>query len=277
MQTFGSTTDAIRVRRIEEPDAGLADGIARVIAAAYDAGDLVPGLPVADGARETPGAVVASVAGGRLLWVAEVAGQVAGSVRAQVLPGGDWEVQRLAVDPGVRRGGIGRALLLALVTAAGDAGADRVVLDAVVERGNPSFYARVGFRTVRHFPAGDKLLSEVHMERDPRQPESAVADPDPGDVPPAGAVVQWWDADGGTCCRVTATLDTPDSLLGVDVLPGGDPEALYKVLAADADDDTDGLLRFDRPAGRVTAFAQPRLLDPALLAWWRSAKARSLR
>lgn len=268
------------MRPVEEPSAALAARIAEVIARAYDAGDLVPGLPVADGARETPEHVLASVAAGRRLWVAELAGRLTGSVRAEVRGDGAWEVQRLAVDPGVRRSGAGRALLAALVDAARAAGAPSVVLDAVVERGNPAFYARVGFRTVRHFPAADKLLSEVHMARAPGAPERAVPDPDPGDVPPAGAVVSWWDEGGRTRCRVAAVpaaSPAGGSLLGLDVLPGGDPAVVRKLLAAGADEDTGGVLAFDRPAGRVAAFAQPRQQDPALLAWWRSAAARGLR
>ncbi|MFI5496370.1 GNAT family N-acetyltransferase [Actinoplanes sp. NPDC051859] len=269
------TQSVVRVHRDDAPSPAACDRLSDVVSAAYRAGDLVPGLPVADGVGETGAHVRAAVSTGRLLWVAEADGEIAGGVRAQLLPDGSWEVQRLAVDPATRHGGIGRALLDQLCADAAAAGAALVVLDAVVERGNPAFYARVGFRTVRHFPAADKPLSEVQMTRDPRLPGSPLPYPAPDDEPPRGATVSWWADDDQTWCRIgDSAAEVPGEPLGLDCLPGGDPDALRTVLAAGADAATGPDLRFDRPAGRVPAFVQPRHLDPALLAWWRSPTAR---
>ncbi|MET9349456.1 GNAT family N-acetyltransferase [Streptomyces termitum] len=258
---------------------GLCEEVAAVTADAYAAGDLVPGLPVADGARERAADVRADLAAGRGLWVASLDGETAGAVRAVVRPDGDWEVRRLAVSPRVRHAGLGRLLLRRLETAAAAAGARRVVLDAVVERGNPAFYARVGFRTVRHFGAADKPLSEVHMVRDPSAP------PEPGrPCAPVGdgRAVSWWAAPDGTLCRTGAPLPEgpQEGLLGIDVLPGTAaarwPEA-EAALAARADRRTGDGLFFAGPAARTAAFAQPRLVHPGLLAWWRSPAARAPR
>lgn len=279
MLGVGSTTDGVPVSPVTEASPEVAAQVARVTAAAYEVGDLVPGLPVADGATETASSVLDGVAAGRRLWVAWEGDAVAGSVRASPRPDGTWEVQRLAVGPRVRRGGVGRALLDRMAADAAAEGVPRLVLDAVVERGNPAFYARVGFRTVRHFPASDKLLSEVHMTREVGRPAVAVPFPEPGDEPPSGAVVHWWAHEGGTRCRVgaAAAIPLPPGLFGVDCLPGGDPAAVLALLAAEADEADGDRLSFARPAGRVAAFAQPRRVRPDLLAWWRSPAARTAR
>lgn len=251
-------------------------------AAAYEKGDLVPGLPVADGARETAREVLEDAASGRPLFVATLDGRRAGSVRAVIRPDGDWEVRRLAVAPWVRRGGVGRSLLRRLEEAAVTAGAGRVVLDAVVERGNPAFYARAGFRTVRHFGADDKPLSEVHMERDPRR--AARPQPYPGDETTGSApTVSWWAVAGATVARLDS--DAPPASdaqwLGADCwtgAPGDMDGAVHDPLAGAADRiAADGTLVFARPAGQISAFVMPRTVHSSLLAWWRSPAARSQR
>ncbi|WP_222723586.1 GNAT family N-acetyltransferase [Streptomyces sp. MS191] len=284
MFTTETAAEAVEIRYVESLSGPLAEQVAAVTSAAYEVGDLVPGLPVADGARETARDVRDDLAAGRPLWVATVDGDVAGSVRATIRADGDWEVRRLAVAPWVRHGGLGRRLLARLEDAAVTAGAARVVLDAVVERGNPAFYARVGFRTVRHFGAPDKPLSEVHMVRDPREPveRRSGADAFAGayDRDVTGWVATWWSVPGGTR-RVTGTgmpEAGADGLLGVDCLPAAtEPErALLEresVRAADRVDD-DGSQFFGRPAALVPAFVQPRLVHGGLLAWWRGPAAR---
>ncbi|MFF4104174.1 GNAT family N-acetyltransferase [Streptomyces sp. NPDC001903] len=257
----------------------LCERVAEVTAAAYAAGDLVPGLPVADGARERAGDVREDLAAGRGLWVASLDGETAGSVRAVVRPDGDWEVRRLAVSPRVRHAGLGRLLLGRLEAAAAAAGARQVVLDAVVERGNPAFYARVGFRTVRHFGAADKPLSEVHMVRDPRAPQEPGAPYAPGGE---GWAVSWWAGPCGTRCRTGEPLPAApeEALLGVDFLPGATAsqrDSVEGALASAADRRTGDGLFFARPAAQIAAFAQPRLIHTSLLAWWRSPAARAVR
>ncbi|WP_395571192.1 GNAT family N-acetyltransferase [Streptomyces sp. BK79] len=248
--------------------------------AAYRAGDLVPGLPAADGSRAGPGELLDDVAAGQLLWVAEEEGRVVGTVRAVRPAPRVWEVRRLAVDPACRRSGAARALLRRLEAEARARGVRRVVLDAVVERGNPPFYARVGYRAVRHFPAGDKPLSEVHMERDPRE----AAAPVPHAAAPAGPglLVEWRAARGGTVCRPrlltgAASVRTLGGALGADHWPAAGAAELALVretLLKEGRAAGDGEVFFDRPASRVDAFRVPREAHPGLLAWWRGPAVR---
>ncbi len=51
---------------------------------------------------------------GRVVWVAEAEGEVAGFAVWQELPGGEAELLNLAVAPGARRRGAGRALVEAM-------------------------------------------------------------------------------------------------------------------------------------------------------------------
>ncbi|MDA3650043.1 GNAT family N-acetyltransferase [Saccharopolyspora indica] len=264
MTSLEEKTSQFEITAVESLSDELAETISRITSAAYAAGDLVPGLPTADGASSTPEQVRADLAAGLRLWVATADGEVAGAVRAAV--GETWEVRRLAVAPWVRRAGTGRALLRSLEGAARAEAARGVVLDAVVERGNPAFYARVGYRTVRHFPAGDKPLSEVHMVRDLADP---LPYPEAGDVA-EGVAVTWWDTGSGTAASVTEGVPSHrEHLLGADLWPGAGPEELAAVretLAAQAGSPD---LRFDRPAREIPAFAMPRTAHPELLAWWR--------
>lgn len=255
----------------------LAESVSRVIRDAYSAGDLVSGLPTADGARADTGELLDDVAAGQLLWVAAHAGRVAGTVRAVRRSAHVWEVRRLAVAPSCRRTGAARELLRHLEAEALARGVSRVALDAVVERGNPAFYARVGFRTVRHFPAGDKPLSEVRMERDPQETPTPVA----YDTAPAGPglLLEWRAAPGGTVCRPrllsggeTAASGTPGSL-GADFWPSaGAPQLslVHGTLLREGKSAGHDEVFFDRPASRIAAFRTPRQAHPELLAWWRS-------
>ena len=76
--------------------------------------------------------------------------------RRAPMPGtcADW---RSLPGPAVR---VVRGACYGLEADAAPRGWDRVVLDAVVERGNPPFYARLGYRTARYLPDPDKPLSE---------------------------------------------------------------------------------------------------------------------
>ncbi|CAL9628182.1 hypothetical protein SUDANB15_05990 [Streptomyces sp. enrichment culture] len=269
----------MHVNLISSVPENLADAVSRLVRAAYRAGDLVPGLPAADGSRAGPGELLDDVAAGQLLWVAEAGGRVVGTVRAVRPAPRVWEVRRLAVDPACRRSGTARALLRRLEAEARARGVRRVVLDAVVERGNPPFYARVGYRAVRHFPAGDKPLSEVHMERDPRE--------EPVLVPPAapagpGLLVEWRAAPGGTVCRPrllsgAAPVRTSGGALGADHWPAAGAAELDLVrgtLLKEGRAAGDGEVFFGRPASRIDAFRLPREAHPELLAWWRGPAVR---
>lgn len=255
-----STTDTLVVAQAVVPADRLAEDVAAVTRAAYRAGDPVPGLPVADGAEETADDVRADLAAGYHLWTATAAGRIVGAVRAHSR---DWSVRRLAVSPEIRRLGVGKLLLRALEAGARAAGAPRVVLDAVVERGNPAFYARAGYRTVYHFPADDKPLSEVHMELLLGEPARARDYPEPDHTP--GTVRSWWSADGGTVC---VTSPAPDGISAevhrnrhLGVLRGVDWAPLSEAARVRRS--------WPLPAAAIRSFAQPRLDEPEFLAWWR--------
>ncbi|MEV4603161.1 GNAT family N-acetyltransferase [Amycolatopsis sp. NPDC049253] len=265
------------------PLSGISPAFAEEIAAttrvAYAAGDAVPGLPVADGARETGAAVLADLAAGTRLWVATVDGRCAGSVRAATAPD-VWEVRRLAVAPWTRGTGLARALVAALESGAARAGA-AVELNAVVERGTPAFYGKTGYRTLYHFGAADKPLSEVRMRRDPALAPRPWTDPLAGDASEvtAGVVVTWWSFGGTTTCRVShgtvagAAAHSPAAgarFLGADHWPGATAEDLEAVR------ETHGgaIAGHDRPAALVPAYALPRSVHKGLLAWWRAPAVR---
>jgi GNAT superfamily N-acetyltransferase len=289
-----STIDSVVAARVHSVDVGavetispdFAGHIASVTRSAYHGGDAVAGLPVADGARETAGEVLADVATGIRLWVATVDGVCAGSVRAAAVSPGTWEVRRLAVAPWTRGAGLARRLMTALEDGARAAGATEIALNAVVERGTPAFYSRAGYRTIAHFGASDKPLSEARMVRDLGTEVEALVYPLTGDHtrPAPGVVVTWWSVPGGTACRVTENspaaavtadgmvLDREARLLGADCWPGagrGELEFVRAALASGSDR-ADGTLEFDRPAPAVAAFVQPRLVRSELLAWWRT-------
>ncbi|WP_053739008.1 GNAT family N-acetyltransferase [Nocardia sp. NRRL S-836] len=238
----------------------LAEDVAAVTRRAYRAGDLVPGLPVADGAKETAQDVRADLAAGYHLWTATAGGRLVGAVRAHSR---DWCVRRLAVSPDTRGLGVGKLLLRALEAGARAEGAARVVLDAVVERGNPAFYARAGYRTVHHFPADDKPLSEVHMELLLGEPVTPRAYPELDRTP--GTVRSWWSVDGGTVC---ATSPAPDGI-SAEVRRNRHLGVLRGVDLAPLSDGTPVRRRWPLPAAVISSFALPRLDEPEFLAWWR--------
>ncbi|MFE9681089.1 GNAT family N-acetyltransferase [Streptomyces sp. NPDC006285] len=248
---------------------------AAVARAAFATGDPYPGLPVADGATETAEDVRADLARSARLWTAfDADGEPLGCVRALPAADGAWAVRRLAVAPRGRGRAVGRRLIRALEDDARAEGLDRVVLDAVVERGNPAFYSRLGYRTAAHFPGPDKPLSEVHMVRELSAPDEDLPHPWGGEPVPLweGAVRVWFSGPGGTAAL-------PAEL-------GPDPAAELAVLAGRAARHVGGPARFRgadglprRPRGvlvdarlaeQVPAFLLPRAVDPGALALWRT-------
>lgn len=252
----------------------MADRTAAIVRAAFARGDRFPGLPAADGSAETPDDVLADLARGVRLWTSfDEHGRPLGCVRA--VPGGDgtWAVRRLAVHPVSRGRSVGRLLLRALEEQARAEGVERVVLDAVVERGNPPFYCRLGYRTTAHFPGPGKPLSEVSMVKDLAAPDEPLRYPWGGEPAPlwSGRVRAWFAGPGGTAA-LAASLGTG-------------PAAVVSALAERAGDLLGGPARFigadglpeagedvvhERPPGAVPAFLMPRAVDPRALALWRT-------
>ncbi|MFD3518624.1 GNAT family N-acetyltransferase [Streptomyces sp. NPDC058657] len=283
--------------------AGLAEQIAEVTRASFADADPLPGLPRPDGAFENAADVRADLAAGAGLWIARSAdGELLGSIRA--LPKGPttWEVGRLGVSPKALGTGLARRLVRALESDVAAAGADRVVLDAVVERGNPPVYARIGYRTVRYLPNPDKPLSEVTMERLLAGPPAPVAHPCPTGTLPAGTpLVDWFATDEHriaavlTCHRTRggdefagladrALRAGPSSLhLGTDAwVTSSGVERWRELLAVHAESvDVDpvrgDLLTFGRGAADVAPYLMPRTLVASALALCRSFPRAPLR
>ena len=240
--------------------------VAAVTRAGFGGRQLVPGLPTPDGASETAASVAADLAAGAWLGVArDPAGALLGSVRAFPHPPDAWEVRRLAVHPAARGTGLAEALMRFLERRAALAGATAVVLDTVVERGNPPFYARIGYPTVRHFPSPDKPLSEVAMRRELRGPLERLRYPFEGERAPRGygLLVTWYT--DGVRTRARVHRDVADALavaavpwpgwtfVGADGGPAGCVE--------DAE--------YPGAPSTVDAYRMPRAVDPGLLALWR--------
>jgi predicted N-acetyltransferase YhbS len=244
--------------------------VAAVTRAGFRGRQLVPGLPAPDGATETAAAVAADLGAGAWLGLArDRDGVLVGSVRAFGRPTGEWEVRRLTVAPAARGSGLAEALMRFLERRAIAAGAPAVVLDAVVERGNPSFYARIGYSTMRHFPSDDKPLSEVAMRRELSRPVQRLSYPWRGELAARGyRLLVTWHTDGR---RTLAGVhhDVADALeLAAVAVPG------YTFAGADGCREAggSGAIRagefVGRPAG-VAAYRMPRVVHPDLLALWR--------
>lgn len=252
----------------------LAERTAALARAAFSAGDRHPGLPPADGSAETAGEVLAELERGTRLWTAlDRHGEAVGCVRAIPGPDGAWAVRRLAVVPQARGRSVGRLLMRALEDGARAGGAARVVLDAVVERGNPPFYCRLGYRTTAHFPGPDKPLSEVHMEKELAAPDEELSYPWGGEPVPLwdGPLRAWFCGPRGTVA-LPATPG-PAFAAGLAALAEraarqvGGP-ALFR--GADGLARPGGVLVDSRPAEAVPAFLMPRGVDDGALALWRT-------
>ncbi|MFC7896917.1 GNAT family N-acetyltransferase [Streptomyces sp. NPDC057381] len=266
--------DAIRAVETRERGPAVAERTAALARAAFSAGDRYPGLPPADGSAETAGEVLAELARGTRIWTGfDRRGEAVGCVRAVPGVDGAWAVRRLAVAPRARGRSVGRQLMRALEDGARAAGAARVVLDAVVERGNPPFYCRLGYRTTAHFPGPDKPLSEVRMEKDLAAPDGELS------YPWGGEPVPLWDG------PLRVWFSGPRGTVALPAVPGPRPEAALAVLAGRAARHVgagarfrgaDGLARLGgvvvvpRPAEAVPAFLMPRGADGGALALWRT-------
>jgi GNAT superfamily N-acetyltransferase len=293
------------VRDREEQDAASGSRLslpaeaAAVVRAAFARGDRIPGLPAADGAKETADAVAADLAAGCRMWSARDADdRLLGCVRAIPLDPMTWQVRRLAVHPGERGRHVGERLMRALEASGRAEGVRRVVLDAVVERGNPPFYCSLGYRTVAHFRNPDKPLSEVAMAKNLAAPDTRLGYPWGGEPGPLwrGVVLAWFAV--GSYMAATVGRAWPDPVAMVSSLTGlvgqavgahgpvrflgadghtgdqegtGDRESTAELWQAvrDADVTVPAIALFLRPGTEVPAFVMPGAAEAALLALWR--------
>ncbi len=288
--TRGDEAGGLTVRRLPADDATIrrwAEPIATATRRAYDGSDPVPGLPVPDGARARTEEVAADLRDGATAWLAlEPDDTPAGVVRVKDHGTGGWEVSRVATVPSSKRRGVARRILREVESAAVRAGTPRVWLNAVVERCLPSFYARLGYEVIDHWPSPDKDLTEVTMQRDPAAPVRPQDFPWAAMPPPSGPVTCWFTADdalwlaiidragSGVLGAVHKAADLLASggladrrLAGID-LPALDVPHLRRLLAGLGDGDAD-IRRVAADRLSVRTHLTPRVLHPGLLAFWR--------
>jgi predicted N-acetyltransferase YhbS len=289
-----------QVEEIQSPDDAVLDAAAAVTRGAFAADDLLPALPAADGSAESAASLRDDLRSGGRLFIAHAGdGRPEGCVRAIPLAGSAWQVRRLAVSTEARGRGLGRALMRRLEAAARAEGLRRVLACAVVERGVPPFYSRLGYRTTSHFASPGKLLSEVVMELDlcgRRQAHGYPWGTEPHG-PGQGTLVSWF---GSERCSVAvigrlaadaravvarhgaqaAGLAGQVPFIGGDGwlgAPPGSETALRDRLACRADSQSGPVLLFRRPCVTVTEFTMPRAIEPGLLALWRMPLRAGLR
>ncbi|MEY9860794.1 hypothetical protein ABH935_006431 [Catenulispora sp. GAS73] len=222
--------------RIDRPGLVMAGRIARLTRAAYTGSDPLPGLPEPDGARDSAASVLAFAAGGGTIWSAVGGdGKLVATLRTSTPARADGEsfISRVAAV----RTGAGRWLLGAVERQLAAQGISRVLLDAVVERCLPDYYARLGYRPVElHLAVDDKMLTEVSMERDPRttrRPAPPWTGAPDGTAEHAGTLCWFLDASGmiavpGPARRLLRTaaaeaanlLDGSGVLIGMDIWRG---------------------------------------------------------
>ena len=289
----------LRVAEAVSPDpAHLAD-LVPIIRTSFAAGDLLPGLPAADGASDTVESILADLEGGVRLWVAHADGYPVGCVRAIPRSDSIWQIRRLAVSIPAQELGIGRMLVRELEAAARAEGMSRLVVWALVERGIAPFYARLGYRTTGHFGSPDKLLSEAIMEVDLDGPRPLLSYPwgsEPRTIFP-GMLISWFAGENRTvavvgdlagdvraviaeqselACRLAGTVRFVGGDGWSDCSPAG-KAALHAQMARRADAAEGPALLFRRTCTAVVEFTMPRAVEPRLLALWRMPLPPELR
>lgn len=102
--------------------------------------------------------------GGQIL-LAEVGGQVGGCVALLPMPGGAYEVAKMAVAPECRGRGVGRRLLEAAIAWAREQGARRLYLESNA-RLTPALrlYESIGFRHLPSSTASPYARADIFME-----------------------------------------------------------------------------------------------------------------
>lgn len=280
---------------VRTPDQVLLADLASLTRESFAGGDMLPGLPAADGASDSAGSIQDELERGIRIWMVHTGDErPVGCVRA--IPRGDrlWQIRRLAVRADAQGFGLGRRLVRGLEHAARAEAVGALVVWALVERGIAPFYSLLGYRTAGHFGSEDKPLSEAIMELDLAAPAPALEYPwgtEPAG-PDSGMAVSWFAAGEDTVAvlgalepdnrsvvtqhhREAARLVGPDStarFLGGDGWAGcGQEEAdtLRAEIAARADHRDGAALLFRRHFLTVREFTMPRSVHPELLALWR--------
>jgi predicted N-acetyltransferase YhbS len=299
---MATNTDARTIEweltEVGRTETALLDELAVLTRRAFAVGDMLPGLPDADGAHDTAASIVADLDAGVRLWMVHAGdGRPVGCVRATPRQDAVWQIRRLAVTGTDQRTGLGRVLVRGLERAALAEGVRGLVVWALVERGIAPFYSKLGYRTTDHFGSPDKLLSEAVMELDLGRPAPPLPYPwgtEPRCRHDRGAMVTWFGSGERTVAvtgaltaapgpvvarqraRVARWLD-PARFLGGDGwadCPPGAPAAVRDALAVRADAVDGPVLLFERPCTEVVEFTMPRTVAPDLLALWRVPVSR---
>lgn len=291
-QDTGRRPTRWRMSEVWAPDRALLDELATITRDSFGVGDMLPGLPAADGASDTAASIHEELDGGIRMWMVHTGdGRPVGCVRA--IPRGDrlWQIRRLAVRVDAQGLGLGRRLIRGLERAARAEGVGALVVWVLVERGIAPFYSRLGYHTTGHFGSPDKPLSEAIMELDLATAGTTLEYPwgtEPH-APDSGLAVSWFasaretvavlgtlEADARSVVaahhREAARLIDAARFVGGDGWSGCDGEqagALRAELASRADHRDGPALLFRRHFLDVREFTMPRSLEPELLALWR--------
>ncbi|HEX5120925.1 MAG TPA: GNAT family N-acetyltransferase [Pseudonocardiaceae bacterium] len=294
--TVGRRTNRWRLTEVTATDDAVIAELADITRDSFAVGDMVPGLPAADGASDTEASIRDELAAGIRMWMADAGdGRPVGSVRAIPRPDGVWQIRRLAVSLAAQGRGLGRALVRGLERAARVEGMRTVVVWALVERGVAPFYSMLGYRTTGHFGSPDKPLSEAIMELSLDEPGEPLEYPWGTEPTLTGGSLHTWF---GSATDTVVIVGTPgeDTLatvadqhamatalaghdvrfLGVDSAPDPTSDTRFDILASQADVVRGTGLLFHRPCTTVVEFTMPRTVAPDLLALWRLPIAHGL-
>ncbi|TDV43198.1 GNAT family N-acetyltransferase [Actinophytocola oryzae] len=289
----GARATTWQLTEVEPSEHALLEELAVLTRRAFAVGDMLPGLPDADGAHDTAASIRADLDAGIRLWMAHAGdGRPVGCVRAIPRPDRVWQIRRLAVALTDQGAGLGRLLVRGLERAALAEGVRRLVVWALVERGIAPLYSKLGYRTTGHLGTPDKPLSEAVMELDLGRPSPPLAYPwgtQPRCPYHGGLMVTWFGSASRTVAvtdRLTANprpvvarqQERVTRLLGTARFLGGDgwadcpprsSAAVCDTLAARADTVDGRVLVFERPYREVVEYTMPRTVAPELLALWR--------
>ena len=249
--TTRTPASTARVTWLEgEPTQEICSSIAALTAQAYARPEPRPGLPVPDGARETPASVrTRMIAGAGYLTITGADGRLVAAA-ATTRPGAHLFAARIVTA----RRGLLAGVLAALDEKARREGAPGVALDAVVERCLPSVYRRHGFRVEHWFRAPDKPLCEARMVRGRADARTSAP------VPlPSGRILLWEDLGNGEV-RARLPQDLPASALLAGADLRADPGARSDLQTLDSTAD----------------FLMPRRTDPSAVTLWRCAPGHAV-
>ncbi|MFJ8053206.1 GNAT family N-acetyltransferase [Streptomyces luteogriseus] len=275
-----------------------ADRVAALTRRAFSDTGEIAGLPRPDGAGDDAAPLLDELAAGSTLWIAlDPSAQVTGAMRVAGTDDGAWCVHRVVVDPALRGGGVGRLLLTALDRAAADRRIPALRLNAVVERGLPPLYARLGYRVTGLEPGPGKPLSELVMERSPGSPGIPAPLAEEWIWPAPRPTVNWFALAGEMYAVTGRHRSVADAARGgADALAAHlGSGAPFRYAGTDAHLDPQpadrsceppgpGGLRLDThitryagPRERLPAHVMPRTADPWRFAVWRYNPGRETR